>query len=89
MCRSMSRVVVVAIVVFAFILSSVPVFAAPQGGGKAAVKVESGWFESAIAWLGQVIFGDQPVQSKKISPKKATSWNGSCVDPFGGGGCGG
>jgi hypothetical protein len=84
MSRTMSRVAVVAIVVFAFILSSVPASAAPQGGGKAAVNAESGWFQSALAWFNQVIFGGQPAKSKAISPKKkAVQWNGSCVDPFG------
>jgi hypothetical protein len=83
MFRSMSRVVVVAIVVLACAVASIPVYAAPHEGGKAAVKAESGWFEAAVAWVSQVIFGEQPARSKVSSSKKVTPLNGSCVDPFG------
>ena len=79
----MFRVVVVAIVVVAFAVTSLPAYAAPRMEGKAAAKVESGWFESAVAWLSQTIFGDQLVKLRTSSPKKATLMNGSCVDPFG------
>jgi hypothetical protein len=77
MFRSVSRVVVVAIVVLA--IASLPAYASPFAEGKA----ERGWFEAAVAWVSQVIFGDQPVNSDTSSPKKATLMNGSCVDPFG------
>jgi hypothetical protein len=76
MFRSMSRVVVVAIVVLSFVVASVPAYAAPGGGGKA----ESGWSQSMLAWIGQAIFGDEP---KAVSSKKVVPLNGSCVDPFG------
>lgn len=76
MFRSMSRVVVVAIVVLSFVFASVPAYAAPQGGGKA----ESSWVQSVLAWMGQAIFGDEP---KEPALKKAVRLNGSCVDPFG------
>ena len=79
----MFRVVVVAIVVVAFAVTSLPAYAAPLAEGKAAAKVESGWFESAVAWLSQTIFGDQPVNSGTSSPKKAILMNGSCIDPWG------
>lgn len=84
MCRSMSRVVVVAIVVLSFVLSTVPAFAAPQGGGKASVNLESGWLQSAIAWASEVIFGQSVKAGTSSKKKEVTSWNGSCVDPFGG-----
>lgn len=83
MCRSMSRVVVVAIVVLSFVLSTVPAFAAPQGGGKAAVSLESGWLQSAIAWASEVIFGQAVKSRTKSLSKKVTPWTGSCVDPLG------
>ena len=82
MFRSLSRVVVVAIIVFAFAAASLPAYAAPFAEGKAAAKAEGGWLESAVVWLSQVIFGDQPVRSKTLSPK-LTPTTGSCVDPFG------
>jgi hypothetical protein len=81
MFRSMSRVVVVAIVVFAFAVTSIPAYAAPQGGGKAAPKVESGWFDSMIAWAGQLINGIRPPKTTTTSQVKPLS--GSCVDPLG------
>jgi hypothetical protein len=80
----MSRVVVVAIIVFAFAVTSIPAYAAPHGGGKAAAKEESGWFESAVAWLSQVIFGDQLTSTTASSSKRLINPdNGSCIDPFG------
>lgn len=82
MFRFLSRVVVVAMVVFALAVASLPAYAAPYAEGKAAAKVESGWLEGAVVWLSQLIFGDQPAKSKPSSPK-VTPWNGSCVDPFG------
>lgn len=83
MCRSMSRVVVVAIVVLAFAVASIPVYAVPHEGGKAAAKAESGWFEAVVAWMGQAIFGDQPVKSRMPSSQKVKPLNGSCIDPLG------
>ena len=84
MFRFLSRVAVVAIVLVAFAIASVPAYAVPQGGGKAEVKAESGWFESVVAWMGQVIFGDQPAGSSATSPSlKVAPLNGSCIDPLG------
>jgi hypothetical protein len=84
MFRSMSRVVVVAIVISAFAVASIPAYAAPHGERKAAVKAESGWFESAVAWLSQAIFGDQ-LESMTTSSSTRVIYpdNGSCIDPFG------
>lgn len=81
MFRSMSRVVVVVIVVFAFAVASLPAYAAPFAEGKAAARAESGWFEAAVAWVSQVIFGDQTRPG--TSSQKLTPMTGSCVDPFG------
>jgi hypothetical protein len=78
----MSRVVVVAIVVFAFAAASLPAYAAPFAEGNAAAKAESGWFEAAVAWMSQVIFGDQPVRPS-TSSLKLTPMTGSCIDPLG------
>jgi len=80
MFRSMFRVVVVAIVVLAFVVTSIPAYAAPQG--KAATKVESGWFDSMIAWAGQLINGIRPPKMTTTS-SKVTPLNGSCIDPLG------
>ena len=84
MFRSLSRVVVVAIVVFAFAAASLPAYAAPFGEGKAAARAESGWFEAAVVWVSQVIFGDQPEErSSTPALPEVVLLNGSCVDPFG------
>jgi hypothetical protein len=83
MFRSMSRVVVVAIVVFAFAVASLPAYAAPFAEGKAAAKAESGWFESAVAWLSQVIFGDQPALKSAATSAPLKPATGPCVDPLG------
>ena len=81
MFRSMSRVVVVAIVVFAFAVASLPAYAAPFGEGKAAAKAESGWFQSAVAWLSRLITGRQP--SIKVTATHLRPMTGPCVDPLG------
>ncbi len=84
MFRFSSRVAVVAIVLVAFVIASVPAYAVPQDGGKAAVKAESGWIESVIAWARQVIFGDQPgVRSLPAPSPRVVPLNGSCIDPLG------
>lgn len=84
MFRSLSRVVVVVIVVSAFAVASLPAYAAPHGEGRTAAQAESGWFEAAVAWMSQLIFGDQP-KLKATSSSKTLIFpdNGSCVDPFG------
>lgn len=82
MFRSMFRVVVVAIVVLSFAVASVPAYAAPQGGGKAVAKVESGWFDSMLAWASQLINGIRPPKTT-TSSSKVTPMSGSCVDPLG------
>lgn len=79
MFRSMSRVAVVAIVVFSFVVASIPAYAAPQSGGKAVVKVESGWLQAAVAWMSQAI-GSKLIKPKSSSQRSST---GPCVDPFG------
>lgn len=81
MFRSMSRVVVVAIVVFSFVVASIPAYAAPQSGGKAAVKAESSWLQSAITWASQAIYGSKSTKPKKSPSQRAGT--GPCVDPLG------
>jgi hypothetical protein len=78
----MSRVVVVAIVVFSFVVAAIPAHAAPQSGGKAVVKVESSWLQSAINWVSQAISGNKLIKPPKSSNKRAVT--GPCVDPLGG-----
>jgi hypothetical protein len=82
MFRSMSRVAVVAIVVFSFVVASIPAYAAPQSGGKAAIKTESSWLQSAVSWLSQAVYGNKAIKPPKSSTKRAGT--GPCVDPFGG-----
>lgn len=81
MFRSMSRVAVVAIVVFSFVVASIPAYAAPQSGGKAAVKTETSWLQSAVAWASQAVYG-KLIKPPKSSAKRAGT--GPCVDPLGG-----
>jgi hypothetical protein len=83
MFRSMSRVVVVVIVVLAFAVASLPAYAAPHEGGKAAAKAESGWFEAAVAWVSRVIFGEQPEVRSTVESAPLKSTTGPCVDPLG------
>ena len=83
MFRFLSRVVVVAIVVFAFAAASLPAYAAPFVEGKAAAKAESGWLEAAVVWASQVLFGDPPARSSTPSSPEVVAVNGSCIDPWG------
>ena len=83
MFRSMSRVVVVVIVVLAFAVASLPAYAAPSGERKVAVKAESIWFETAVAWMSRVIFGEQPEVRSTVKSAPLKSTTGPCVDPLG------
>ena len=90
MFRTTSRIAAVASVFALLTIASVPAYAAPEGGGKAAAKAETGLLETAIAWVSQALFGDQPLavfMSSSAAAKPATPLSGSCIDPFGG--CGG
>lgn len=81
MFRSMSRVVVVAMIVFAFAVASLPAYAAPFSEGKAAAKAESGWFQSAVAWLSRLITGNQSSITSTATYLRPST--GPCVDPLG------
>ena len=84
MFRPMFRVVAVAMVLFAFTASMAPAYAAPRDGDRAVVKADSGWFQAALAWMSEVIYGETPAPgSSKVKAPKTTTMNGSCIDPFG------
>jgi hypothetical protein len=85
----MFRVVVVAAFVCVLTVAAVPTYAVPLGDGQAVEKAESDWFQVAFAWL-QGVFGtnDPAVPESEVSIPLELM-NGSCIDPFGGGGwCG-
>ena len=93
MFRTMSRVAVVAIVLVTLTVASVPAYAAPHGGSKAAAKAEAGWFQAVLTWVSQALFGNQPrlmsFMSSSSSDTPGTPLTGSCIDPLGGCGPGG
>ncbi len=89
MFRTMFRVAAVAVVLVSLTIASVPAYAAPEGGGKAAAKAETGLLETVITWVSQALFGDQSpaafMSSSAATPSSPLT--GSCIDPLGG--CGG
>jgi len=93
MFQSMSRFATVAVVVLTLVLLTVPAAQARSFDlAGPSLSAGSGWFDAALAWLGQIVFGEE-----KPAPQKATanafipvgdlgsgSLNtGSCIDPEG------
>ena len=76
MFRTMFRVAAVAVVLVSLTIASVPAYAAPEGGGKAAAKAETGLLETVITWVSQALFGDQSpaaFMSSSAAAKPASS----------------
>lgn len=84
MFRSISRVVVVAVVVLSLTVVLVPtVQAGPRDAGGPAVKAASGWIQTALAWLTRVVTGQEPRLRSLTAAGKRTPTSGSCIDPMG------
>lgn len=84
MLRSMSRVVVVAVVVLSLTVVLVPtVQAGPRDAGGPAVKATSGWIQTALAWLTRLVTGQEPRLSSLTAAANRKPTNGSCIDPMG------
>lgn len=93
MFRSMSRFAAVAVVALTLVLLTVPAAQARSFDlAGPSLSTGSGWFDAALTWLGQILFGhEQP------APQKATAQSllipidgggytlntGSCIDPEG------
>lgn len=94
MFQSMSRFAAVAVVVLTLALLTVPAAQARSFDlSGPSLSAGSGWFNAALSWLGQVLFGEE-----KPAPQKATANalipigdpggygalnSGSCIDPEG------
>jgi hypothetical protein len=97
MFRSMSRTATVAVVALMLVLVSVPAaHALSFGSSGPSLDAGSGWFDAALSWLSQVLFG-QPSVAQQVTPtfeavtSTTTSYSqplvGSCIDPEGGKPC--
>lgn len=88
---SKSRVATVAVVALMVVLFTAPAVQA-RSFGPAGPSLSAGWLDAALAWVGQLLFGqEQP------APQKATAYttyipidgggytpnSGSCIDPEG------
>lgn len=95
MFRSMSRIAAVAVVVLTLVLLTVPSAQArsfdPAGP---SLSAGSGWFDAALSWLGQILFGEQQPTSQKATANSDLALTGdpdgyghlntgSCIDPEG------
>lgn len=95
MFRSMSRIATVAVVALTLVLLTVPSAQARSFDlAGPSLSAGSGWFDAALSWLGQILFGEQ-----QPAPQKATANSdvvlagdmdgyghlnsGSCIDPEG------
>ena len=74
MFRSLSRVTVATALVFAFLLSTVPVQAQPRGAD-AGLTLDISWLEATLGWLESFLGG---------SSNELETMTGPCLDPFGG-----
>lgn len=78
----MFRVVVVALVLCALVVSAVPASAGSLRDGQGIERAESDWFQVALAWLSSVFEAEAPApDSTTVAPD--LPMNGSCIDPFG------
>jgi hypothetical protein len=83
----LSRITVATALVFAFLLSTVPVQAQPRGAD-AGLTLDISWFEAALGWLESFLGGDsEGLQSMTtnggIKKDDQTIRTGPCLDPFG------
>jgi hypothetical protein len=93
MFRTMSRVVVVAVVLFSFAILCAPVAQARPLDGRPSVRVTQSWLDAALAWMNSLLNGsgaDQPKSSVAASGIPIGSgepithpMTGSCIDPEG------
>lgn len=94
MFQSMSRFAAVAVVALMFVLLTVPAAQARSFDlASPSLSAGSGWFDAALSWLGQVLFGEeQPAQQKATANGVVLSGDldgyghlnsGSCIDPEG------
>jgi hypothetical protein len=87
----MSRVFVVAVVLFSLAILCAPVAQARPLDGRSSVRVDQSWFDAALAWLGSLLNGSasQPksavAASDIITPPSTLMQplTGSCIDPEG------
>ena len=94
MFQSMSRFAAVAVVVLTLVLLTAPAAQARSFDlAGPSLSAGSGWFDAALSWLGQVLFGEeQPAPQKATANDVILSGDldgyahlntGSCIDPEG------
>lgn len=95
MFRSLCRTATAAAVVLTLILASVPAAqASPFGSFGPSVDTRSGWFDVALSWLNNLLFGGEGAPRKELgsateaattieSGPRVTIQSGSCIDPGG------
>lgn len=94
MFQSMSRFAAVAVVALTLVLLAAPAAQARSFDlAGPSLNAGPGWFDAALSWLGQVLFGEeQPAQQKAIANEVVPAPDmddyarlntGSCIDPEG------
>lgn len=94
MFQSMSRFAAVAVIALTLVLLTAPAVQARSFDlAGPSLSAGSGWFDAALSWLGQVLFGgEQPAQHKAtangevlIDDSDGYGYlnSGSCIDPEG------
>jgi hypothetical protein len=96
MFRSLCRTATAAAVVLTLILASIPAAqASPFGSSGPSLDTRSGWFDVALSWLSNLLFGGEGAPQKElgsafeaantpINPGAlVTPLSGSCIDPGG------
>lgn len=91
MFRFISRLVVVAAVVLALLVVTVPVAQARPLVDRSEARVDTSWFQAALSWLLGFVptGGHAPMERAAASDSTPTGtahpMTGSCIDPQGGG----
>ena len=97
MFRSMSRTAVVAVVALTLVLASVPAAQASPFGHGPSLDTRGGWFDVALAWLSNLLFGEETSSPETFGStfEAATAsgfdlggggnviQSGGCIDPEG------
>jgi hypothetical protein len=91
MFRTMSRVVVVAVVLFSLAILCAPVAQARPLDGQPSVRAEQSWLDAALAWMNSLLNGSNAqlqsaTAASDLLPPPTTllqPMSGSCIDPEG------
>lgn len=85
MFRSIFRITVAAVFVFALVFSTIPAQAQPGDLG-ASIDADSSWLDVAFGWIQSLLGGDREALQSETTKNKIPAGpaaTGPCIDPYG------